>query len=120
MRRRQSGLRVLPILLVTAGACLDGPFARVNQHDPKNRVEYRLESPVDTVRGLGTIVEFMLETTPAVALTNLHWGSSRPQEFESLGNGVYRLRAIPSGPEPVTVTVGWDVPVASVVVVITP
>lgn len=105
-------------LLVTG--CLDGPFARANPYDPKAEVEMRVVAPTDTLRGVGTVAEFTLETTPHYPQYPVQWSSTQAGIFENLGNGVFRVRAAPPAPVTVTVSASWELRRASTTVVVAP
>lgn len=100
--------------------CVDGPFARANPYDPKAPLEMRIEMSADTLQGIGALGEFMLVTTPAFPLYAPYWTTSHEQFLEHLGNGIFRVRAVPALPVTVTVTASFENRRASTSVVVVP
>jgi hypothetical protein len=110
---------VLLVLLGSAG-CVDGPFARANPYDPKASVEMRIETSVDTLRGIGSIGEFVLVSNPEFPQYAPQWNASPATYVDNLGNGVFRLRIVPATPVVITVSARWETRVASTTFVVAP
>lgn len=118
-RRTPWGIAALLAVLGTLG-CVDGPFARANPYDPKASVEMRIETSVDTLRGVGSIGEFVLVSTPEYPQYAPQWNASPATYLDNLGNGVFRLRIVPATPVVITVSVRWENRVASTTFVVAP
>lgn len=98
--------RLLALVTVVIGfACVPGPFEHASPYDPRTIVTGTLEVLTDTVSVLDEIAETQLVTEPAfdVAAHPPAWRSESSHILESLGDGRFRLRSVPSVPTPVVV-----------------
>lgn len=97
-------LRLLAAALLGI-ACVPGPFEHASPYDPRTVVTGTLEVLTDTVSVLGEIAATRLVTDPVfdVAQYPPVWRSESSQLLESLGDGRFRLVAVPPVPTRVTV-----------------
>lgn len=88
-------------------SCVDGPFARVNPHDPA--FEYTLELRVsrDTVTPLNPVVLVQLVTDPLIVGYRPIYEADSPF-LSHLGDGVFLLNTPPTGVFAVNITASID------------
>ncbi|MCE9601126.1 MAG: hypothetical protein K8S21_02795 [Gemmatimonadetes bacterium] len=91
------GLRSLAVaaLVLASGACLDGPFARANPHDPGAVIELTLVGGRDTLEMVGQQAFFQLVTEPVTTGYTAAWSSSTTSLLTPLGFGRFEVVALP-------------------------
>jgi hypothetical protein len=77
------------------GACLDGPFARVNPNDPAAVLELSLVGGRDTLVQVGQQALFQLVTEPVTAGYSVSWSSSTTSLLIPRGFGRFEVVALP-------------------------
>lgn len=91
------GLRSLALLAfaLVPGACLDGPFARANPHDPGAAITLTLVGGRDTLEMVGQQALFQLVTEPVTTGYTAAWSSSTTSLLIPLGFGRFEVVALP-------------------------
>jgi hypothetical protein len=84
--------------------CVDGPFARVNPHDPGTAITVQVLGGADTIRVVGEVVLFQAVTAPATSGYTVIWSSSSPGRLRSQGSGRFVTLDIPVSPVSVQVS----------------
>ena len=102
--RSHRSTRIVAVLLLTLGACVDAPFARLNPADAEANIEMRIVGGLDTARTVGQAIAFQLVTVPAVTGHIVNWSSSNEDLLGIDGDGVFLVKRLPTGAN-VTVTI---------------
>lgn len=99
-------LRSIALLagLAALGACLDGPFAHANPHDPDSPIRLTIEGGLDTVTVAGEFLQFRLVTDPLLEDVRPQWSSSAPWFIAPYVKGSFFVSALPLEPTDVTVS----------------
>lgn len=103
-RLARQRLLTAALLLTTAGACVDGPFAHANPNDPDAEIALSIAGGRDTLTSVDGAVLFQLVTTPVTDGGSVAWASSLPILLASNGLGRFVVASRPSQPTTVTVT----------------
>ena len=102
--RAHRSTRIVAVLLLSLGACVDAPFARLNPADAEANIEMRIVGGLDTARTVGQAIAFQLVTVPAVTGHKVYWSSSNEVLLAPDGDGVFQVNRLPTGAN-VTVTI---------------
>lgn len=111
MMRRHSTVRLRVrsraigiVLCLSLGACLDGPFARVNPHDAGTDIALSIVGGVDTARVVGETLLFQLATEPVTTGVTVVWRSDAPSRLLPTGYGQFVVMSLPLAPATVRIS----------------
>lgn len=113
---------VVGLTVAAALACVDGPFARANPHDPTLDIEMWIESVRgNTITGQGTLAAFRLHSDPAFPGYPARWTVVPVGVLVPVGSdGIFRVDVRDGQPATVTVRAYWGNRVASLSVDVVP
>jgi hypothetical protein len=119
LRLRRAGRFARLVAVLTLVGCTTTPFERTNPYDPSTPLMLHLLSLRDSVFQIGDEALFQLVTEPAFVLGSQTWSNDRPDLLASLGEGRFRVVALPPVNTTVAVIVylGLRADTASIVVV---